>query len=57
MVVLNKLADATMKQCRFIQRLYMERAVSTEDLFALMVEKGGNCASMKVFEATRWLSR
>lgn len=57
MVVLNKTADATMKQRRFIQRLYMERAISTEDLLALMVEKGGNRASMEVFEGTRWLSR
>ena len=57
MVVLNKSADATMKQRRFIQRLYMERAVSTDDLLALMVEKGGNRASTQVFEGTRWLSR
>lgn len=57
MVVLNKSADATMKQRRFIQRLHMERAVSTDDLLALMVEKGGNRASTQVFEGTRWLSR
>ena len=57
MVVLNKSADATMKQRRLIQRLYMERAVSTEDLLALMVEKGGNRASTRVFEGSRWLSR
>lgn len=57
MVVLNKTADATMKQRRFIQRLYMERAVSTDDLLALMAEKGGNRASTKVFEGTRWLTR
>ena len=56
-VVLNKSADATMKQRRFIQRLYMERAVSTDDLLALMAEKGGNAASTRVFEGTRWLSR
>lgn len=57
MVVLNKQADATMKQRRFIQRLYMERTISTEDLLALMAEKGGNRASTQVFEGTRWLSR
>ena len=48
---------ATMRQRRFITALVMERAISREEALALMVEKGGNRASVDVFEGSRWLSR